>query len=131
MYCTNCGLQNSDTATVCSGCGASLVNPFQASAGATGHSPPTGYSPTIPSYLAQSILVTIFCCVPFGIVAIVYAARVGSLQGAGDYQGALEASNKAKMWCWVAFGAWFVQIAIWIAVAVLTNGEIFIHRRLR
>jgi hypothetical protein len=133
VYCTNCGLQNSDTATVCSGCGASLVNPYQASPGATGYSPPTGYSPTIPSYLAQSILVTIFCCVPFGIVAIVYAARVSSLLAAGDYQGALEASSKAKMWCWIAFLPGLISMVISIIAALSGHGEVFfhVHRPLR
>jgi len=29
---------------------------------------------TIPNYLTQAILVTLCCCVPFGIVAIVNAA---------------------------------------------------------
>src|SRR5207237_6484686 len=32
----------------------------------------------VPSYLVQSILATLFCCMPFGIVAIVYAAQVSS-----------------------------------------------------
>ncbi|NER07984.1 MAG: CD225/dispanin family protein [Okeania sp. SIO3C4] len=32
----------------------------------------------VPSYLTQAILITVFCCLPFGIVAIVYAAQVNS-----------------------------------------------------
>src|SRR5438128_1439779 len=32
----------------------------------------------VPNYLVQSILCTLFCCLPFGIVAIVYAAQVNS-----------------------------------------------------
>ena len=58
----------------------------------------------VPTYLAQSILVTIFCCMPFGIVAIVYSAQVNSKLKAGDYAGAVECSNKAKTWGWVSFG---------------------------
>ena len=58
----------------------------------------------VPSYLWQSIAVTVLCCLPFGIPAIVYAAKVDSLQARGDYQGAVDASRKAKMWCWLAFG---------------------------
>lgn len=131
MYCTNCGLQNADTATICSGCGASLQNPYQASPSATGYTP-TGM-PNIPSYLAHSILVTLFCCVPFGIVAIVYAAQVSSKLAAGDYQGAMNASNSAKMWCWIAFALWFVPAGIWIIAALSGHGEVFfhIHRQVR
>ena len=37
---------------------------------------------SVPNYLVQAILTTIFCCLPFGIVAIVFAAQVnGKLAG--------------------------------------------------
>jgi len=58
----------------------------------------------IPNYLVQAILVTLCCCVPGGIVAIVYAAQVNSKQAAGDIAGAQDSSDKAKMWCWISFG---------------------------
>ena len=51
------------------------------------------------SHLAWAILVTIFCCLPFGIVAIVYAAQVDTKSGLGDYAGACESSEKARNWC--------------------------------
>jgi hypothetical protein len=131
MYCTNCGLQNADTATICSGCGASLQNPYQASPSQTEYNP-TGM-PNVPTYLAQSILVTLFCCVPFGIVAIVYAAQVSSKLAAGDYQGAMNSSNSAKMWCWIGFAPGLIGMAIWIIAALTGHGEIFfhVHRQLR
>lgn len=66
---------------------------------------PQPYAMEVPAtYLAQAILVTLFCCQPFGIVAIVYAAQVNSKLTAGDHAGAADSSAKAKMWCWVAFG---------------------------
>jgi hypothetical protein len=58
---------------------------------------------TIPNYLVQSILVTLFCCLPFGIVSIVYAAQVNSKLAAGDYAGALDSSQKAKTWSMWSF----------------------------
>jgi len=60
----------------------------------------------VHSYLVPAILSTICCCLPFGIVAIVFAAQVNAKLQAGDMQGALEASQKAKTWVWlaVAFG---------------------------
>ena len=60
--------------------------------------------PEIPTYLWQSIVVTILCCWPLGIPAIVYAAKVDGLKRSGDWQAAQEASNAAKMWCWISFG---------------------------
>ena len=38
--------------------------------------------------LVWSILVTIFCCLPFGIVAIIKSAEVNSKWAAGDRAGA-------------------------------------------
>jgi len=67
---------------------------------------------SVPNYLVQAILTTIFCCLPFGIVAIIFAAQVNGKLAAGDYAGAVETSNKAKMWCWISFG---VQLAIIVA----------------
>jgi hypothetical protein len=56
-----------------------------------------GSRPQIPNYLWQAICVTLFCCLPFGIVAIIYAAKVDGLLTAGDYVGAQSASNSAKL----------------------------------
>jgi len=50
------------------------------------------------NYLVESILVTIFCCQPFGIAGIVFASQVNSKYANGDYEGALKASKDAKKW---------------------------------
>lgn len=70
----------------------------------------------IPNYLVQSILVTLCCCLPGGIAAIIFAAQVNSKQAAGDIAGALESSRKAKKWCWISFG---VGLAINVIVAII------------
>ena len=43
-----------------------------------------------------AILSTLFCCLPLGIVSIIYAAKVNKLYRTGDYQGAQDAADKAK-----------------------------------
>ncbi len=58
----------------------------------------------VPNYLVWAILATLCCCLPGGIVAIVYAAQVDGKLASGDYHGAVEASNNAKMWSWISFG---------------------------
>jgi hypothetical protein len=55
------------------------------------------------TWLIQSILVTLFCCVPFGIAGIVNAAKVESRFYANDYEGAIRASQNAKKWTMVSF----------------------------
>ena len=69
----------------------------------------TPYTPAPPAskpnnYLAMAILCTICCCVPFGIVSIVFAAKVNNQWNAGDYVGAMESARKAKTWFWIGFG---------------------------
>lgn len=51
-----------------------------------------------PTYLAWSIIATLLCCLPFGIVAIVYASKVSGLWAQGRYDEAQRASNTAKNW---------------------------------
>jgi hypothetical protein len=67
----------------------------------------------IPNYLVQSILVTLCCCLPLGIVAIVFAAQVNSKLAVGDVSGAREASRKAKMFFLIALGVGLVGWLIW------------------
>ena len=80
-------------------------------------SAPMPSGPGIPNYLWQSIVVTIFCCWPLGIPAIVYAAKVDGLKARGDIFGAMKASASAKTWCLVAVGIWLGLIVVWILFA--------------
>ncbi len=83
----------------------------------------------IPNYLVQSILVTLCCCLPLGIPAIVFAAQVNTKLAANDIVGALESSRKAKMWCWLAFGIGLplqlIIAAVQIIAAVKQAGGAF------
>jgi hypothetical protein len=76
----------------------------------------------IPNYLAQSIIVTLCCCVPFGIVAIVYSAQVNTKLAAGDVAGAEDSSKKAKMWGWIAFGCGIAAGAVWLVLNLFAAG---------
>lgn len=76
------------------------------------------YTQDVPNYLVPAILSTIFCCVPAGIVAIIYAAQVNSKKQAGDLGGAADASGKAQTWCWVSFGLGLIVIILNVIIAV-------------
>jgi len=54
--------------------------------------------PRPQNYLILAILTTIFCCIPTGIVSIVYSSRVNTLYAEGRYQEAISASKTAKTW---------------------------------
>ncbi len=59
--------------------------------------------PQPKNWLDESILVTLFCCLPFGIAGIVFAAQVSSKYVSGDYEGALQASREAAKWTKIGF----------------------------
>ena len=56
------------------------------------------------SYLALAIVSTILCCLPTGIVSIVYATKVNSAYADGNYDEANRASKNAKTWGLVSVG---------------------------
>lgn len=74
------------------------------------------------NYLVEAILVTIFCCQPFGIVSIVYASQVNSKYDSGDYDGAQRASSSAKQWMTWGLVAGLVTV---VGVVILYGGFIF------
>lgn len=108
MQCPKCGAENDNNAFRCVTCGEVLQKVQQAA-------PP--FQP-VPNYLVQAILVTLFCCLPLGIAAIVYAAQVNGKLAAGDQAGAIKASNTAKTLCWVSFGLGLVIGAIYLIVYI-------------
>ena len=97
MYCPTCGSSNDEGARFCKACGGSLTS-----------EPVAGPPPYVPNHLVWAILVTIFCCLPFGIVSIVYAAQVNGKVAAGNIDAARLASDNAKMWAWISFGVGLV-----------------------
>ena len=61
--------------------------------------------------LVFAILATLFCCLPIGIAAIVFAAIGMSRENSGDYAGADSAANTAMILIWVSVG---LSLAIWL-----------------
>ncbi|OQA31530.1 MAG: Interferon-induced transmembrane protein [Betaproteobacteria bacterium ADurb.Bin341] len=101
MFCGQCGKEISERALSCPACGAPTSNV------------------SVPNYLVQAILVTICCCLPFGIPAIVYASQVNSKLAAGDIAGANSSSKSAKMWCWIALGGWLLAVVLYLVIFLI------------
>ena len=87
--------------------------------------PPAAYGqppvqgPVVESYLIPSILVTVLCCLPFGIPAIIFAAQVQEKLQRGDIAGAQQSSKNAKTWCIVAVVAPFVVGVLYFILMVV------------
>lgn len=72
----------------------------------------------VPTYMFSAIFSTLFCCLPLGIVSLVYASKVNSLLAKGDIQGARKASSYAKLWA--QLGVWtLLGPALLIAIVLL------------
>jgi hypothetical protein len=126
-YCSNCGEPNSDNARFCAKCGYEI----QSGVAGTTPSPAPASSqhattpPAIPdTYLWQSIVVTILCCLPLGIPAIVYAAQVEKYYIQGNIDAAQKASRNAKNFCIAALASGLVVCAIYIIYLVAIGGAI-------
>ena len=74
---------------------------------------PQGGNDYIPNNMVWAILTTLFCCLPVGIVSIVYAAQVDGKRAAGDIAGAREAADKARFWAIASAVSVVVLIALW------------------
>lgn len=77
------------------------------------------------NYLVLAILATLCCCLPTGIVSIIFAAQVDGKWAAGDIAGAQDYAQKAKTWGYasIALGilatlAYFALVAMSAALGV-------------
>ena len=52
-----------------------------------------------PTNLVWAILSTILCCIPLGIVAIIYSVKVSQKYQQGDIEGAKHYSEVSAWWC--------------------------------
>lgn len=83
--------------------------------------PPVGGPASVPNYLVPAIL-SAFCCMPLGIVAIVFAAQVNGKVATGDVAGALDSSKKAKMFSFIAIGLGLLCGVIYFVFILLVGG---------
>ena len=67
------------------------------------------------------ILCTVFCCLPLGIIAIVFSNKVNTLYDSGDYSGAQEAADNAKKYAVMGAICGLVFIGLAFILFVLSN----------
>ena len=58
--------------------------------------PPLSRPVYIPNHLVWAILTTLFCCLPLGVVSIVYASQVDGRRAAGDLPTLTRQAHKLK-----------------------------------
>lgn len=71
-----------------------------------------------PSYVNLAILTMIFCCMPFGVVATIYAVNADILLRQGKTGDAADAADQAKQWAlWAAASGIAVFILVFLYYA--------------
>lgn len=108
MFCKYCGAENDANAYKCTRCG-NVIQMLPV--------PPVAQYVSVSTNLVWAILATLFCCLPTGIVAIVYAAQVDGKLAVGDVVGAQRSSSNAAIWSWVSFGLGFLMYFVWVIAA--------------
>jgi|SRR6185295_19853906 len=91
--------------------------------------PAGGGSAPVPNYLVPAII-SIFCCWPLAIPAIVFATRVNNNVATGNIAAAQEASGQAKKFMKLAFIVggicWVLLIIFYVAmfgIAILAGNH--------
>jgi hypothetical protein len=79
------------------------------------------------NYLVWAILTTLFCCLPTGIVSIVYSTKVSGLWAQGQYAEAHAASNNAKKWAIISAVAGPVAYVIFIVIYFAFIAAVVVH----
>ena len=102
-YCQNCGTETGRQDKYCGYCGQSITTGASEVGRGTQDRPPD-------NYLVWAILTTVFCCLPAGIVSIVYSAQVNGKFYSGDIDGAERASENAKTWAIISAGLGLVTV---------------------
>lgn len=108
--CPDCGYQVSSEAASCPNCGKPLNKP-DATHDSYNEPPPK-------TWLVESILATLFCCLPFGVIGIIYAAKVETDWYAGRKEMALNDSRMAKTWTMAAFFSAIAGVVLYILYIV-------------
>lgn len=67
-------------------------------------------------YLVLSIISTLCCCLPFGVVGIVFSAKINSAMLAGNLEEAQNNAKMARIWIIVSFA---IGLLTWLIYMVL------------
>jgi uncharacterized membrane protein YvbJ len=132
MYCPKCGTENDDNAYKCLACGEQLPHEEpgaeqqqyggyqQPGAGQQYYGAQPGVE--VPNHLVKAILVTLFCCLPLGVVSIIYAAQVNGALQTGNIEKAWDLSRKADQWGNASLIVGLIVGVLYILISIASVG---------
>ncbi|MDE5889737.1 MAG: CD225/dispanin family protein [Bacteroidales bacterium] len=116
MYCRNCGAEMPGEDRFCASCGHEQQVAAVKKASGMEHRP--------ENYLVLSIIVTVLCCLPFGIAGLIYSTKVDSCWDAGNADGARLYSRKARQWSLWGIGLAAVGMLLYIILVIFFITEL-------
>lgn len=113
-FCPNCGLANNDNSATQDQTQSQNPNVIQLEERSIAQKPNNN--------LVLSILTTVLCCFPFGIVAIIYAIQVDNSWAARSYELANDCSQKAFKWSIAGILSVIVFWVLYVVIFVFALG---------
>ena len=102
--------------------GQSAAQPAYAAGG--GYAAAGGPAPSIDTWLWQSILATLLCCLPLGIVAIVFSSQAQSAMNTGNYALAADKAKQAKNFTLISVGLGVLAVVLYIVFVVVIGASV-------
>jgi len=69
--------------------------------------------------LVLSIICTVLCCLPLGVVGIVFAAMAMGAKNSGDFVGAADKARKARLFALIGIGIGLVVTVLYVLLFVI------------
>ena len=83
--------------------------------------PGMGAQATVPNNLVIAIIATVvsfvFCCLPHGVISLIYALQVNKKAAVGDTAGAMAAAASAKTWGMISI----IVAVVWLVIGIILN----------
>ena len=80
--------------------------------------PATGGGTPVANNLVIAII-SLICCLPLGIPAIIFATQVNGKVAAGDIAGAQESARKAKQFAIIGIVLWAVAVVLYLLLFLI------------
>ena len=110
MLCGKCGKEWDPDVRFCPQCG----NQLDPSA------PPAPRDrEKINTWLIPSVISTMVCCLPLGIVAIIFSSKCNQAVNNGDWQAARRYSRQAKLWFFISTILGGLATVLYVALQIL------------
>ncbi|MEK6279745.1 MAG: CD225/dispanin family protein [Acidobacteriota bacterium] len=65
--------------------------------------------------IIATVLSVVFCCLPHGLISLIFALQVNGKAAAGDLQGAMNSAKQAKLWAIISI----VVSLVWLVIALV------------